>query len=86
MTNSANTYLLFLAVSDLGVIVTGLFMFWIDSARAYIPQLHLSPYPILYILPLGYMSQTCSIYFTVAAAVDCYLHVSEYGIYLLNNC
>uniref|UniRef100_A0A8R1HSA1 G_PROTEIN_RECEP_F1_2 domain-containing protein n=2 Tax=Caenorhabditis japonica TaxID=281687 RepID=A0A8R1HSA1_CAEJA len=73
--NSANTYLLFLACSDFMVIVTGLFIFWIDSARSYIPELTQAPYTTVYTLPFGYMAQTCSIYFTVAAAVDCFVNV-----------
>uniref|UniRef100_A0A7I4YS48 G_PROTEIN_RECEP_F1_2 domain-containing protein n=1 Tax=Haemonchus contortus TaxID=6289 RepID=A0A7I4YS48_HAECO len=75
MQNSANTYLLFLACSDFLVIVTGLFIFWIDSARSYIPELARAPYTTVYILPFGYMAQTCSIYFTVAAAFDCFINV-----------
>ncbi|CAJ0938856.1 unnamed protein product, partial [Mesorhabditis belari] len=73
MRNSANTYLLFLACSDFLVILTGLFIFWIDSARSYIPELARAPYTTVYTLPFGYMAQTCSIYFTVAAAVDCFV-------------
>ncbi|CAJ0582516.1 unnamed protein product, partial [Mesorhabditis spiculigera] len=75
MKSSANTYLLFLACSDFLVILTGLFIFWIDSARSYIPELTRAPYTTVYTLPLGYMAQTCSVYFTVAAAVDCYVNV-----------
>ncbi|RCN29356.1 7 transmembrane receptor [Ancylostoma caninum] len=75
MQNSANTYLLFLACSDFLVILTGLFIFWIDSARSYIPELARAPYTTVYTLPFGYMAQTCSIYFTVAAAFDCYINV-----------
>ncbi|KAK6018348.1 hypothetical protein OSTOST_16071 [Ostertagia ostertagi] len=75
MQNSANIHLLFLACSDFLVIVTGLFIFWIDSARSYIPELARAPYTTVYILPFGYMAQTCSIYFTVAAAFDCFVNV-----------
>uniref|UniRef100_A0A915Q2B7 G-protein coupled receptors family 1 profile domain-containing protein n=1 Tax=Setaria digitata TaxID=48799 RepID=A0A915Q2B7_9BILA len=75
MRNSSNTYLLFLACSDFLVIITGLFIFWIDSARSYIPELSRAPYTTVYALPFGYMAQTCSVYFTVAAAVDCYIRV-----------
>jgi hypothetical protein len=75
MINSANTYLFFLACSDFLVILTGVFIFWIDSARSYIQELWLAPYTTVYALPLGYMAQTGSIYFTVAAAVDCYVNV-----------
>ena len=111
MRNSSNTYLLFLACSDFFVVLTGLFIFWIDSARSYIPQLVQAPYTTVgfsmlllhwlylqlagriccienmtfmlknkclqvYTLPFGYMAQSCSIYFTVAAAFDCYVCVS----------
>ncbi|KAI3422408.1 hypothetical protein GPALN_012922 [Globodera pallida] len=75
MRNSSNTYLLFLACSDFFVVITGLFIFWIDSARSYIPQLVQAPYTTVYTLPFGYMAQSCSIYFTVAAAFDCYVCV-----------
>ncbi|GMT11005.1 hypothetical protein PFISCL1PPCAC_2302, partial [Pristionchus fissidentatus] len=75
MMTSANTYLLFLACSDFLVILTGLFIFWIDSARSYIPELARAPYTTVYTLPFGYMAQSCSIYFTVAAAFDCYIKV-----------
>ncbi|KAK0411075.1 hypothetical protein QR680_005466 [Steinernema hermaphroditum] len=75
MQNSANTYLLFLGCSDFLVILTGLFIFWIDSARSYIQELARAPYTTVYTLPFGYMAQTCSIYFTVAAAFDCYINV-----------
>jgi hypothetical protein len=75
MRNSANTYLLFLGCSDFLVILTGLFIFWIDSARSYIQELARAPYTTVYALPFGYMAQSCSIYFTVAAAVDCYVGV-----------
>ncbi|VDN58898.1 unnamed protein product [Dracunculus medinensis] len=76
MQTSANNYLLFLACSDFLVILTGLFIFWLDSARSYIPSLAHVPYMTVYALPFGYMAQTCSIYFTVAAAIDCYVQVS----------
>ncbi|VDM99616.1 unnamed protein product [Thelazia callipaeda] len=72
---SSNTYLLFLSCSDFLVILSGLFIFWIDSARSYIPELSRAPYTTVYVLPFGYMAQTCSIYFTVAAAVDCYVNI-----------
>lgn len=75
MHGSANTYLLFLSCSDFFVILTGLFIFWIDSARSYIQELSRAPYTTVYTLPFGYMAQTCSIYCTVAAAVDCYINV-----------
>lgn len=84
MRNSANTYLCFLACSDFMVILTGLFIFWIDSARSYIPQLEKAPYTTIYTLPFGYMAQTCSIYFTVAAAFDCFISVYFFKLFFIN--
>lgn len=80
MRSSANTYLCFLACSDFMVILTGLFIFWIDSARSYISQLEKAPYTTIYTLPFGYMAQTCSIYFTVAAAFDCFISVFNFNL------
>uniref|UniRef100_A0AC35U3T3 G_PROTEIN_RECEP_F1_2 domain-containing protein n=1 Tax=Rhabditophanes sp. KR3021 TaxID=114890 RepID=A0AC35U3T3_9BILA len=73
--SSSNTYLLALSCSDWLVVITGVFIFWIDSARSYIPALAQAPYSTVYALPFGYMAQTNSIYFTVAAAIDCYFNV-----------
>ncbi|KAI6190205.1 G-PROTEIN-RECEP-F1-2 domain-containing protein [Aphelenchoides bicaudatus] len=75
MITSANSYLFSLACSDFLVILTGVFIFWVDSARSYIKELQGAPYTSVYVLPLGYMAQTASIYFTVAAAIDCYVSV-----------
>lgn len=88
MRSSANTYLFFLACSDFLVILTGVFIFWIDSARTYISQLSQAPYTTIYTLPCGYMAQTCSIYFTVAAAVDCYVAVGTgcMNMFLVSSC
>ena len=52
---------------------TGMCLFWMDSARAYVAGLERSPYLTLHSLPLGYMAQTTSVYITVFAALDCYL-------------
>lgn len=49
MITSANSYLFFLACSDFLVILTGVFIFWVDSARSYIRELHLAPYTGVYV-------------------------------------
>ncbi len=72
--NSSNAYLLALACSDFFVVVTGFCIFWIDSMRTYAQSLKYAPYMSVYALPIGYIAQTCSVYFTVAAATDCYLN------------
>ncbi|KAM3716793.1 putative G-protein coupled receptor [Dirofilaria immitis] len=71
MRSSSNTYLLFLACSDCLVVITGLFIFWIDSARTYIPELSRAPYTTVYALPIGYMAQTCSICWKTLSASYC---------------
>ena len=75
MRSSANSYLAALATSDLFVIITGLFIFWVDSVRTYIPAFAYTPYIMVYVLPFGFIAQTCSVYFTVGAAIDCYIKV-----------
>jgi hypothetical protein len=66
-----------LAVSDWFLVITGLVMFWLDSARSYLPSLKDVPYLVIYTLPFGYWSQTCSVYIIVAAAIDCYIKVCK---------
>lgn len=75
---SGNLYLAGLSFSDLCVVVTGMFIFCIDSARTYLDNLD-APVKVLvrYILPFGYTAQTCSVYFTVAAAFDCYISTCQ---------
>lgn len=74
MVSSANVYLTALACSDFMVVVTGLFIFCLDSIRGYLPEItFFATKSILYMLPIGYMAQTGSVYFTVGAAIDCYV-------------
>ncbi|KAI6174469.1 G-PROTEIN-RECEP-F1-2 domain-containing protein [Aphelenchoides fujianensis] len=76
MRTSTNLYLCALGCSDNGVILTALFLFFLDSIRRYSLKLSiiynmLSPY----VYPVGMIAQTCSVYFTLIAAVDCFIHV-----------
>lgn len=76
MITSSSVYLTALASSDFLVVITGLFIFCFDSARAYVPDItFFATDSIIWILPVGYMAQTGSVYFTVGAAIDCYLSV-----------
>lgn len=76
--NSTDYYLAALAISDIMVDWCGLFVIAVDSARRFdelLTKIHLLIIP--YILPLGYMSQMCSVYFTVFAAIDCYICIRK---------
>lgn len=75
LTESTSLYLAALACSDMVVNVTGL-LITLDSAKAYSYHLrqHLSGVIIVF-MPLGQIATTCSIYFTVGAAVDCFVKV-----------
>uniref|UniRef100_A0A914VT31 G-protein coupled receptors family 1 profile domain-containing protein n=1 Tax=Plectus sambesii TaxID=2011161 RepID=A0A914VT31_9BILA len=74
--SSTNLYLCALGCSDCAVIVTALFLFFVDSVRRYSVTLttmfgQLSPF----LYPAGMAAQTCSVYFTMAAAIDCFAQV-----------
>ena len=60
-------------MSDFVVVLTGLAMFWIDSARGYVPYLERVPYLLIQTLPIAFFSQFCSTYFIVTGAIDCYI-------------
>lgn len=71
---SSTLYLAALAASDLLINLTGMTMFSLDSAKGYSGFLRRYLSPVLVtILPIGNTATTCSIYFTIAAAVDCYI-------------
>lgn len=75
---STNVYLCALGCSDNSVILTALFLFFIDSIKRHSATLSvvygkLSPY----IYPAGMMAQTCSVYFTLAAGFSCFLQVKS---------
>lgn len=71
--HTSSFYLAALACSDFLVVFTGILVIFMDSARSYL--LHISDSllsAILGVLPLAYVVQSCSIYFTVALAIDGY--------------
>ncbi|VDK84350.1 unnamed protein product [Litomosoides sigmodontis] len=76
MRSSTNLYLCALGCSDCAVICTAIFLFCFDIIRRY--SLHISLIfgafsPIVY--PAGMTAQTCSVYFTLMAAADCFVQV-----------
>ena len=76
MLSSMNLYLCALAVSDICVITTAFFLFFMEGMRRYnatIARMFGAGAPVFF--PSGLAAQTCSVYFTVAAAIDCFLQV-----------
>lgn len=76
--SSTNLYLCALGFSDCAVICTAIFLFCFDIIRHF--SLHISLMfgvfsPIVY--PAGMAAQTCSVYFTLMAAIDCFVQVSK---------
>lgn len=76
MRSSTNMYLCCLGFSDNSVLLTALFLFFLDSMKRYSLRLTIffnmfSPY----VYPAGMIAQTCSVYFTLVAAIDCFTHV-----------
>ncbi|KAI6193033.1 G-PROTEIN-RECEP-F1-2 domain-containing protein [Aphelenchoides besseyi] len=74
---STSLYLAALAVSDFLMICTAMFLFVLETWRHHGPHvlalLYGSGAP--FIFPLGAIFQTTSVYFCVAAAVDCFIQV-----------
>uniref|UniRef100_A0A914I5L2 G-protein coupled receptors family 1 profile domain-containing protein n=1 Tax=Globodera rostochiensis TaxID=31243 RepID=A0A914I5L2_GLORO len=73
---SGSLYLSALGCSDAAVIITALFLFFVDSIRRYSLALSVvygSLSPIVY--PAAMIAQTCSVYFTLVAGIDCFVQV-----------
>ncbi|KAI1706731.1 serpentine type 7TM GPCR chemoreceptor srw domain-containing protein [Ditylenchus destructor] len=73
---SINLYLCALGCSDIAVIFTAIFLFFFDSIRRYsiaISVIFGHSSPIIY--PAGMIAQTCSVYFTLVAGIDCFIQV-----------
>lgn len=76
MRSSANTYLAALGVCDILVVLTALFMFTFENLRHTNETVKLLFFAaVSYVYPLAMMVQTCSVYLTVSAGVDCFLSV-----------
>uniref|UniRef100_A0A915KB02 G-protein coupled receptors family 1 profile domain-containing protein n=1 Tax=Romanomermis culicivorax TaxID=13658 RepID=A0A915KB02_ROMCU len=73
---SMNCYLALLAAGDLVLALTSVFMFTFEvlgNTEDFIRRLYLSY--IKYVFPVGMVAQTCTVYFTVAAGLDCLITV-----------
>uniref|UniRef100_A0A915PMU9 G-protein coupled receptors family 1 profile domain-containing protein n=1 Tax=Setaria digitata TaxID=48799 RepID=A0A915PMU9_9BILA len=82
MRSSTNLYLCALGCSDCAVICTAIFLFCFDIIRRYSLQISMifgAFSPIVY--PAGMTAQTCSVYFTLMAAADCFVQIC-----LTDNC
>ncbi|EYC38782.1 hypothetical protein Y032_0696g1610 [Ancylostoma ceylanicum] len=76
MRTSTNLYLCALGCSDNAVILTGIFLFFLDSVRKF--SLNLTRIFGLFspiVFPMGMTAQTCSVYFTIFAGADCFAQV-----------
>ncbi|GMT13852.1 hypothetical protein PFISCL1PPCAC_5149, partial [Pristionchus fissidentatus] len=75
--HSSSIYLAALAVSDFFLILTALFLFvleaWRHHDKPFIAWLYVNGTP--FVFPLASVFQTSSVYFCVAAAVDCFIAV-----------
>uniref|UniRef100_A0A1I7YVA9 G_PROTEIN_RECEP_F1_2 domain-containing protein n=1 Tax=Steinernema glaseri TaxID=37863 RepID=A0A1I7YVA9_9BILA len=77
MASSLNRYLCALAFSDITIILTAFFLFFLESMRK--RSAVMSKYFALFapfMFPLGLTAQTLSVFLTVAAAVDCCVMVA----------
>ncbi|KAI6220957.1 G-PROTEIN-RECEP-F1-2 domain-containing protein [Aphelenchoides fujianensis] len=74
---STSIYLAALAVSDFSMICTAMFLFVLETWRHHGPPVlaYLYGSGAPFIFPLGAIFQTTSVYFCVAAAVDCFISV-----------
>ncbi|CEF59797.1 FMRFamide receptor [Strongyloides ratti] len=75
--HSSNIYLAALGTSDLLMICTAMFLFVLESWRHHSRPIvaYIYGFGAPYIFPLGAIFQTTSVYFCVAAAVDCFIRV-----------
>ncbi|ETN82461.1 hypothetical protein NECAME_07950 [Necator americanus] len=80
MRSSTNLYLCALGCSDNAVILTGIFLFFLDSVRKF--SLNVTRlFGVIFqlfspiVFPMGMTAQTCSVYFTIFAGTDCFAQV-----------
>lgn len=75
---STNLYLFSLACSDTGVVLTGIFLFSLETFRPFsLTVARISGQLSAIVYPMGMIAQTCSVYFTVCAGVDCFVQVGN---------
>ncbi|CAD6187135.1 unnamed protein product [Caenorhabditis auriculariae] len=76
MRSSTNFYLCALACSDMGVALTGIFLFSLETYRTFsLTVTRLSGFFSIIVYPIGMIAQTCSVYFTMCAGFDCFVQV-----------
>lgn len=75
--HSTSIYLAALAASDFSMICTAMFLFVLETWRHHGPAILAYIYGsgAPFIFPLGAVFQTTSVYFCVAAAVDCFISI-----------
>lgn len=74
MQSSLNLYLCALAFSDIIIVSTSFFLFFLESLRkrsAFISKYYALLAPIMF--PLGLTAQSLSVFLTIAAAIDCFV-------------
>jgi hypothetical protein len=74
MRHSINFYLCALATSDMFIATTAMSLYsllMMECSGPMVSNLHSFLAPIMY--PLSTIVQTCSVYFTLAAAIDCFV-------------
>ncbi|CAI5456247.1 unnamed protein product [Caenorhabditis angaria] len=73
---TTNFYLCLLACSDAGVVLTGIFLFSLESYKPFsltATRIIGAFSPIVF--PMGTIAQTSSVYFTMCAGIDCFVQV-----------
>lgn len=76
MQSSLNAYLCMLAFSDITIVFTSFFLFFLESLRkrsALISKYYALLAPIMF--PLGLTAQSFSVFLTIAGALDCFVLV-----------
>ncbi|VDM38590.1 unnamed protein product [Toxocara canis] len=78
MHSSMNVYLCALAISDMTIIITAFFLFFLENMRArsvLASKFFAMLAPVTF--PLGLTAQSLSVFLTVTAAVDCFILVAS---------
>ncbi|VDK53430.1 unnamed protein product [Anisakis simplex] len=78
MLSSLNVYLCALAVSDMTIIITAFFLFFLENMRTrsvLLSKFFATLAPITF--PLGLTAQSLSVFLTVTAAIDCFVLVAS---------
>lgn len=76
MQSSLNAYLCTLAFSDITIVFTSFFLFFLESLRkrsVFVSKYYALLAPIMF--PLGLTAQSLSVFLTIAGALDCFVLV-----------